>query len=89
MFINRILFIKFYPFWFNNKLKQVQLIKYYCSYEKNASSIVPTITYLNSDLEKDKAIKQNKNKSGIYCWTNVVNNKDYIGSSINLSRRFK
>lgn len=89
MLINQILSINFYPSCLDNKLKQVQFIKFYTSYERNASSIIPTIIYINSDLEKDKAIEQNINKPGLYRWTNVVNNKTYIGSSINLSRRFK
>ncbi len=89
MLVNRKLFIQFYTFYLNNRLNQVQLIKFYSSYVGNTSSVIPIITYLNSDLEKDKAIKQNKNKAGIYRLTNIVNNKNYIGSSINLSRRFK
>ena len=72
----------------NNKSKKIQL-KYYSSYVGNSFSIVPVITYPNSDLDKDKAIRQNINKSGIYRWINIVNNKNYTGSSINLGRRFK
>jgi len=34
-----------------------------------------------STLDKDKIIKDNKEKSGIYLWTNLINNKTYIGSS--------
>lgn len=48
---NHILFIKFYLFSSNNKLNF-----------SNTSCIAPVITYLNSVLEKDKAIKQKKNK---------------------------
>jgi len=58
--------LQFYPFYLYNKLKQIQLTKFYSSYAVNESSIIPIITYFNLDLEKDKAIKQNKNKSGIY-----------------------
>lgn len=47
------------------------------------------LLYLNADLEKITIIKQNKSKSGIYRWINVINNKNYIGSSIDLGRRFK
>jgi len=32
---------------------------------------------------------QDKNKSGIYCIQNIVNNKVYIGKSINIYRRIK
>lgn len=63
--------------------------KFYSSHSVNVSSITPVISYLNAELKKDVIIKQNKKKSGIYRWINVVNNKKYIGSSIDLSRRFK
>ena len=33
-------------------------------------------------------LKENKNKIGIYKWTNKLNNECYVGSSINLWRRF-
>lgn len=54
-----------------------------------SSSVVPIISYFNADTKKDAAIKQNKGKSGIYRWTNKVNNKTYIGSSINLTGKKK
>ena len=33
-------------------------------------------------------MKNSKNKSGIYMWTNKLNGKKYIGSSVHLKRRF-
>jgi len=33
-------------------------------------------------------IKENRRKSGIYCWTNLINGKIYVGSSVNLGERF-
>lgn len=58
---------------------------------KGPVNIIPVIFYFNADLQKDVIIKQNKGKSGIYKWTrtNIINNKIYIGSSINLSIRYK
>ena len=44
--------------------------------------------YPNSDTCKEKILSENKNKSGIYMWTNNINNKRYIGSSENLRIRF-
>lgn len=32
-------------------------------------------------------VKDNNNKSGIYCWQNKLNGKLYIGSAVNLSAR--
>jgi hypothetical protein len=29
-----------------------------------------------------------RNKSGIYMWKNIINNKEYVGSSLKLNRRF-
>lgn len=43
--------------------------------------------YDNSDESKIKILNDNKGKSGIYMWTNKVNNKRYIGSSVDLRRR--
>ena len=34
-------------------------------------------------------LTENKNKTGIYIWTNNLTNKSYIGSAIDLSNRIK
>ena len=47
------------------------------------------VTYNNLDTNKNKIIKENKHKSGVYLWTNLVTGKTYVGSSVNLGRRFK
>lgn len=49
--------------------------------------IKPIITYSNCELEKDRILKENKNKAVVYRWTNNVNQKTYIGSSVNFSVR--
>jgi len=36
--------------------------------------------YHNSDTCKAQILYENKNKSGIYMWKNLVNEKQYIGS---------
>jgi hypothetical protein len=38
----------------------------------------------NADTDKQKIIKENKGKSGIYMWMNLINGKRYVGSSDNL-----
>jgi len=43
--------------------------------------------YPNSDICKAQILSENKNKSGVYMWTNFINGKKYIGSAINLSNR--
>jgi len=52
-------------------------------------SVVPFITYPNADILKRTILNDNKGKAGISRWTNNLNNKSYIGSSVNLSNRFK
>lgn len=47
----------------------------------------PIITYSNCELEKSRILADNKNKAVVYRWVNNINNKTYIGSSINLSVR--
>jgi len=48
----------------------------------------PVKIYENAYDMKNLILKENKNKVGIYKWTNKLNNKCYVGSSINLWRRF-
>ena len=43
---------------------------------------------LDNKSVKDLIFKENRNMSGIYKWTNLINGNFYIGSSINLSKRF-
>jgi len=49
----------------------------------------PQRTYTNVVLEKKTIFAENKGKSGIYCWTNIKTRKIYIGSSVDLARRFR
>jgi len=81
------IFIEYNYLYFNNKVFQTK--RFYSLHSVNILPIIPIVSYLNADLERATIIKQNKSKSGIYRWVNVVNNKSYIGSSINLGRRFK
>jgi hypothetical protein len=48
---------------------------------------IPVIYYPDAKEQKQRLFKDNKTKSGVYCWTNKMNGKKYIGSSINLRRR--
>nr|YP_010233341.1 NADH dehydrogenase subunit 4 [Auricularia heimuer]QSX43106.1 NADH dehydrogenase subunit 4 [Auricularia heimuer] len=53
------------------------------------SPVVPVKFYTNADTQKLLIIKENAGKSGVYRWVNQVNGKTYIGSSVNLSTRFR
>jgi hypothetical protein len=44
------------------------------------------LVYLNADKDKSRIILSNKNKSGVYMWTNLKTNEKYIGSGIDLSK---
>lgn len=44
--------------------------------------------YKNSDTDKADILQDNKGKTGIYMWYNKKSGKSYIGSSIDLSKRF-
>jgi len=52
-------------------------------------SIVPVRTYTNADTLKELAIQENKGRSGVYRWRHLITGKTYVGSSINLGRRFR
>lgn len=54
-----------------------------------SSSLEPVKVYLNPDKEKELIIRDNKDRAGVYRWVNLDSGKSYIGSSSNLSTRFK
>ncbi len=54
---------------------------------ENTIKFNPDKFYSNADTQKNIIIKENKNLSGVYRWTNKVNGKSYIGSSTNLGKR--
>jgi group I intron endonuclease len=51
------------------------------------NKINPEVVYSNFS-DRERIIQENKDKSGIYRWTNKLSGKSYVGSSINLSKRF-
>jgi len=52
-------------------------------------SLIPVVIYPDAFLNKAMILKDNKDKAGIYRWVNKVNGNTYIGSSVNLGRRFR
>ena len=52
-------------------------------------SILPVTTYMNPFKQKRDIFKENSKKSGIYIWTNKLSGKTYVGSAIDLTRRFR
>lgn len=51
-------------------------------------SCQPVVVYDNADIDKVKFLADNSKKSGVYCWTNKITGKKYVGSSVDLKRRF-
>lgn len=49
----------------------------------------PVLIYSDLKSEKSSILRDNKGKSGIYMWTNKVNGKIYIGSSVDLANRLR
>jgi group I intron endonuclease len=47
----------------------------------------PIVVYENCDIDKSRILQENRKKSAVYRWVNKVNNKTYVGSSIDLSTR--
>ena len=67
-----------------------------CSYSNSASAEFDKNNNLNpikiyNNLKDDRAqiLKDQKDKSGVYCLINNINGHNYVGSSINLSSRIK
>jgi len=46
------------------------------------------VSYINADTQKEAILNDNKEKSGVYCWTKIESGKMYVGSSVDLYRRF-
>ena len=53
------------------------------------NNFVPIRSYPNAYIQKEQICRDNRGKTGIYRWTNVISGKSYVGSSINLSNRFR
>lgn len=51
--------------------------------------ITPVKLYSNALEEKSAIFEDNRGKSGVYVWKNLVTGSIYVGSSIDLGRRFR
>lgn len=60
--------------------------RFYSSGPLLKTEVSPVIVY--SNISKEKFLLENRNKCGIYRFTNKLNGKSYVGSSIDLSKRF-
>jgi len=53
----------------------------------NNISIMPVVSYVNIEENKFIIYEENRNKSGIYRWNNLVTGGSYVGSALNLTKR--
>jgi hypothetical protein len=53
------------------------------------TSTVPIKVYLNADLDKDRILKENFDKAGVYQFINLLTKESYVGSSTNLGKRLR
>lgn len=56
---------------------------------ESSESLIPAVIYSDAFADKSVILKDNKNKAGIYRWVNKVNGNSYVGSSENLTDRFR
>lgn len=57
--------------------------------EDNTKDLNPLVVYDNFKEDRIHILKEQKNRSGIYCLINKINDHSYVGSSINLASRMK
>jgi excinuclease UvrABC nuclease subunit len=83
-----------------NPAKCTQLEQFYLDLLKPSYNILQIagsrLGYITSEETRAKIsafrnqiLLGNKGRSGIYMWTNLINKKRYVGSSADLSRRFR
>lgn len=60
-----------------------------CFLTKVVEQVKPTKVYNNFKENRLQLLKDQKDKTGVYCLVNLINGHIYIGSSINLSSRMK
>lgn len=59
------------------------------NFNNNPSMVKPVRIYANAEQLKSQILIDNKNKSGIYRWTNNLNGKTYVGSGVDLAKRLR
>ena len=57
--------------------------------EDNIKDLNPVVLYENFKEDRAQILKEQKDKSGVYCLINNINGHSYVGSSINFASRMK
>ena len=78
----------------NLKTRCKYIVIHYRNYSQDIQgqpneSIIPIVVYPDAHLNKSMILNDTKNKVGVYRWVNKENGNTYIGSSVNLGRRFR
>ena len=86
--------VKKYPliYLYNNLKKDTYSVRYYSNFnneEDNKKELKPIKVYTSLKENRADILKEQKDKSGVYCLVNKINGHTYIGSSINLASRMK
>lgn len=50
-------------------------------------TIIPVVSYKDAKINKSLIFKENKDKAFVYRWINLINNKEYLGSTSNAKKR--
>ena len=66
----------------------LEILPYNYLTEEKTYLLISAVLYHNADTQKEQISKDNRGKCGIYRWTQLENKKSYVGSAVNLSRRF-
>jgi len=70
-----------------NKILRLLEVRFYSTRNDN-NNVKPAVVYSNADTHRKEIMEENRGKSGVYRWINLLSNKSYIGSSVNLRARF-
>lgn len=74
----------------NNNVSMGNLMQGLVGFSGNrafSTNWTPVKVYANADLQKQEILEENKGKSGIYMWNNLLTGKIYVGSAQNIKRR--
>lgn len=92
---NSLIYLSFYnsPLYKNNNF----IIRHYSTSssfinddeEDKTKDLKPVVLYENFKANRAQILKDQKDKSGVYCLINKINGHSYVGSSINLASRMK
>lgn len=79
--------VLWYHLWWADGAPATKIINKNDNLNNNNNNFTPAAVYENAYITKSQILSENKGKSGIYLWRNLINGKTYIGSAVNLKSR--